>query len=358
MLRISPRNIRMDDTKVLKVCRVSKEIQAYKNSKTDKMMKYFNLVCAENMKTYHVRVYLTGKYEMFKEGMTYKFKNAVAKGENELWVTKDTTIAYAVPVTVHPSLQIPPLPEDVPPQGVVQDLPSALKSPSKSTVTGKIVKVSPLKQVRDGTLSVKSLLMKDNDGLAKVCLFSKNAEMNYEEGDVVQITSVYPKQFLNMPQLTTTSESRCQFIPNTLNVSDPTSEELKAFENDTDFLNSTSDISTKAITLTDVLEADVYEICAKQGCRQKKMIKGQCPVCGGQESATEKNIRALFLYESEGQKDRKITMFKGAIESAMNKNVPTTDKNETLMFLIESLPISFSGCISASNIVYNINTDA
>lgn len=70
-----------DDTKVLKVCRVSKEIQAYKNSKTDKMMKYFNLVCAENMKTYH------GKYEMFKEGMTYKFKNAVAKGENELWVT-------------------------------------------------------------------------------------------------------------------------------------------------------------------------------------------------------------------------------------------------------------------------------
>lgn len=85
-----------DDTKVLKVCRVSKEIQAYKNSKTDKMMKYFNLVCAENMKTYHVRVYLTGKYEMFKEGMTYKFKNSVAKGENELWVTKDTTIAYAV----------------------------------------------------------------------------------------------------------------------------------------------------------------------------------------------------------------------------------------------------------------------
>lgn len=87
------------------------------------------------------------------------------------------------------------------------------------------------------------------------------------------------------------------------------------------------------------------------------MIKGQCPVCGGQESATVKNIRALFLYESEGQKDRKITMFKGAIESAMNKNVPT-DKNETLMFLIESLRISFSGCISASNSVYNINTDA
>lgn len=114
-----------DDTKVLKVCRVSKEIQAYKNSKTDKMMKYFNLVCAENMKTYHVRVYLTGKYEMFKEGMTYKFKNAVAKGENELWVTNDT--AYAVPVTVHPTLQIPPLPEDVPPPGLAINIKITIK---------------------------------------------------------------------------------------------------------------------------------------------------------------------------------------------------------------------------------------
>jgi hypothetical protein len=52
--------------------------------------------------------------------------------------------------------------------------------------------------------------MKDKVGMAKVCLFSRNAEMNYEEGDVVQITSVYSKQFLNMPQLTTTSDSRCQ----------------------------------------------------------------------------------------------------------------------------------------------------
>lgn len=60
-----------------------------------------------------------------------------------------------------------------------------------------------------------------------------------------------------------------------MNVSDPTSDELKAFENDTDFLNSTSDISTnlKAITLTDVLEADVYEICAKQGICRKDLNK-------------------------------------------------------------------------------------
>lgn len=50
------------------------------------MMKYFNLVCVENMKIYYVRVYLIGKYEMLKEGMIYKFKNVVVKGENEFWV--------------------------------------------------------------------------------------------------------------------------------------------------------------------------------------------------------------------------------------------------------------------------------
>lgn len=57
-------------------------------------------------------------------------------------MTKDTIVAYAVPVNVNSTLQIPPLPEDIPPQGVVQNLPSALQSPSKSTVTGEIVKVS------------------------------------------------------------------------------------------------------------------------------------------------------------------------------------------------------------------------
>lgn len=87
------------------------------------------------------------------------------------------------------------------------------------------------------------------------------------------------------------------------------------------------------------------------------MIKGQCLVCGGQESVIEKNIRVLFFYELEGQKDRKIIMFKGVIESVMNKNVLIIDKNEILMFLIESLFILFFGCISVFNIIYNINSD-
>lgn len=43
---------------------------------------------------------------------------------------------------------------------------------------------------------------------------------------------------------------------------------------------------------------------------------------------------------------RKIIMFKGVIESVMNKNVLIIDKNEILMFLIESLFILFFGCIS------------
>jgi hypothetical protein len=94
------------------------------------------------------------------------------------------------------------------------------------------------------------------------------------------------------------------------------------------------------------------------GCRQKKMLKGQCPMCSGHESASEKNIRVVFLYTSDDQKDKKLTMFKDAIQQALKQTLPAKDQSSTIMFLIENLPISFSGCISASNSVYNINNDA
>lgn len=51
-------------------------------------------------------------------------------------------------------------------------------------------------------------------------------------------------------------------------------------------------------------------------------------------------------------------MFKGVIEIAVHKKIPNGHNNETLIYITEHLPISFSGCITASNCVYNINTDA
>lgn len=49
---------------------------------------------------------------------------------------------------------------------------------------------SPIKYVRDGNLAVKSILLKDNSTVAKVCLFDKLAENEYAEGNNLQITAV------------------------------------------------------------------------------------------------------------------------------------------------------------------------
>ncbi|XP_061170323.1 uncharacterized protein LOC133179633 [Saccostrea echinata] len=72
--------------------------------------------------------------------------------------------------------------------------------------------VSPIKYVRDGNLAVKSILLKDNSTVAKVCLFDKLAENEYAEGNNLQITAVYPKKYLGVDQLTATAVSKCQFL--------------------------------------------------------------------------------------------------------------------------------------------------
>lgn len=72
------------------------------------------------------------------------------------------------------------------------------------------IQVSPIKYVRDGNLAVKSLFLKDNSTVAKVCLFDKLAENEYAEGNNLQITAVYPKKYLGVEQLTSTAFTKCQ----------------------------------------------------------------------------------------------------------------------------------------------------
>jgi hypothetical protein len=57
---------------------------------------------------------------------------------------------------------------------------------------------------------VKSIILKDNSTVAKVCLFDKLAENEYVEGNNLQITAVYPKKYLGFDQLTATAVSKCQ----------------------------------------------------------------------------------------------------------------------------------------------------
>ena len=57
--------------------------------------------------------------------------------------------------------------------------------------------MSPVKSLSDGR-ALRHLGLKDQSGLAKVCLFEQTAERDYEPEDVVQVTNVYKKQYLGV----------------------------------------------------------------------------------------------------------------------------------------------------------------
>lgn len=42
-------------------------------------------------------------------------------------------------------------------------------------------------------------------------------------------------------------------------------EDLQIFQNDEDFFNSVSDLQASIVTLTDILDIDLYDVCAKDG---------------------------------------------------------------------------------------------
>lgn len=42
-------------------------------------------------------------------------------------------------------------------------------------------------------------------------------------------------------------------------------EDLQIFQNDEDFFNSVSDLQASIVTLTDILDIDIYDVCAKDG---------------------------------------------------------------------------------------------
>ncbi|XP_056015314.1 uncharacterized protein LOC130052971 [Ostrea edulis] len=332
----------------------SEQLLHYNNAKTNKEMKYFNLVGAEGDNALIVRCYITSKFNTIEPGLSFRFQNLTARGKSEYWVTSKTMISYTSIVDVSPDIVLPYLPENLPPDGLSHSLQEALNSPEKSSVMGKIVKVSPIKYVRDGNLAVKSLFLKDNSTVAKVCLFDKLAENEYAEGNNLQITAVYPKKYLGVEQLTSTAFTKCQFLSDQ-NFPDKTEEDFQRFQSDGDFLDSTSDLMPSLVTLTDILDIDIYDVCGNGACKEKKMIKEKCPVCGGHTKKVEKNIRVTFLFSTESKRDEKATIFKDTLKEVMKDTFTIESKAACLSVLLEKLPIKFKSQVSARNTFYDIS---
>uniref|UniRef100_K1Q218 Uncharacterized protein n=1 Tax=Magallana gigas TaxID=29159 RepID=K1Q218_MAGGI len=164
------------------------------------------------------------------------------------------------------------------------------------------------------------------------------------------ITAVYPKKYLGVDQLTATAVSKCQFLSDQ-NFPEMVDEDLQIFQNDEDFFNSVSDLQA----LTDILDIDIYDVCAKDACREKKMLKDKCPICGGKDKKNERNIRVTFLYSTESKQDERSIVFKNTLREIMKDNFNIESKSACLSALLEKLPIKFKCYITAKNSFYNIS---
>lgn len=124
----------------LHVLKVSEKISSYMN-KSNKEMKYFNCVGAIGDDVIRLRIYLTSKFTMIKPGTSFKFVNVSKRGEKEYWVTSQSKVLYTSVVETNITADSVLLPEEIPPEGEVKLIKDALKSPEKSIIAGKIVKV-------------------------------------------------------------------------------------------------------------------------------------------------------------------------------------------------------------------------
>ncbi|CAC5406345.1 unnamed protein product [Mytilus coruscus] len=248
---------------------------------------------------------------------------------------------------------IPPLPEESPKDGQNLSLHSAIKSPSKSVVTGNIVKVSPIKHVQEGTLPVKSIILKDKTATAKICLFGKNAELDYQKWNMVEVSAVYPKAYYNVTQLTSTSTTKCQFLPPDEEIELLNGDENNKWKVDPDFKKQTAD-EEQHIQLTDIVGVDLYDVCGNDACRNKKMKDNSCPTCHETETKGSKYFKVVFMYKTEKKEDQKITLFKNTVANILKIEVFYNLKQELIQSLIEKLTIKCIASISANNALYNI----
>lgn len=90
-------------------------------------------------------------------------------------------------------------------------------------------------------------------------------------------------------------------------------------------------------------------------CKEKKMIKEKCPVCGGHTKKVEKNIRVTFLFSTESKRDEKATIFKDTLKEIMKDTFTIESKAACLSVLLEKLPIKFKSQVSARNTFYDIS---
>lgn len=74
-------------------------------------------------------------------------------------------------------------------------------------------------------------------------------------------------------------------------------------------------------------------------------------ICAKESNESSKSYKIQFLYEVDGKRDNKITLFKGTIEKVLRQTIEFQTKDELIVQVVEKLPIRFTAAISNNNFV-------
>ncbi|XP_046377534.2 uncharacterized protein LOC124149795 isoform X2 [Haliotis rufescens] len=324
---------------LVKVLKKSKDIQTMLLDK--ETYEYFNVVGATEDGSVIVRIYVPKKLQSIYIGKTYKLRRPDRK-KKYYSVTKadDITVTKHISVPEEIEENAPQLPEDARSgDGVCKTLKQALQTEDPSIVEGKIVQVSLLK---------RRLALKDHEGtVAKVTLFGDNAEVEFITNQTLQITAVYASIYNGRDQLKSTTDTKCQVIPD---ASDITVTESDKFVDDPDFKS----LATIEVELEEFLIASIYNCCKQQRCKKKKLLDSQCPTC--HETYTDaQRLQACYVkfrYEDKGVAS-KATLFQTELEYVMGTKCDMESEEKLTEQIIAHLPLTFS-CTIEQGIFRNI----
>lgn len=82
-------------------------------------------------------------------------------------------------------------------------------------------------------------------------------------------------------------------------------------------------------------------------CRRKKIKDGKCPICAKESNESSKS----YKIQVDGKRDNKITLFQGTIEKVLRQTIEFQTKDESIVQVVEKLPIRFTAAISNNNFV-------
>lgn len=131
-------------------------------------------------------------------------------------------------------------------------------------------------------------------------MFSQQAQQQFVENTVVEISGVYKKTWQGEDQLVTSTVTKCQFVSDDAVKSNVTEEDVKYFEGLTDFGGSGQQQGDTKFTVSGIEDASIYHGCDYDGCHKKKMADGVCPTCSGTTSLLTYRVK-LELMKEDGQ---------------------------------------------------------